>query len=85
VNKRNRDFLTVIGGRADCLSTQDSFWLRALVTCGTNVTSACIAPLREKLDDSRFEVVHRACNFYAACGFEVSKHRALFANVGDSQ
>ena len=28
----------------------------------------CI-PLREELNDSRFEVVHRACNFYTAAGF----------------
>jgi hypothetical protein len=42
-------------------------------------------PLREELNDSRFEVVHRAYNLYATAGFEVPKHRALFPNVGDSQ
>jgi hypothetical protein len=42
-------------------------------------------PLREELNGSRFEVVHRASNFYAAHGFKVAKHRALFPNVGDSQ
>ena len=42
-------------------------------------------PLREELNGSRFEVVHRACNLYAAGGFEVPKHRAPLANVGDSQ
>jgi hypothetical protein len=31
------------------------------------------------------EVVHRACNPYAASGLEVPKHRALFPNVGDGQ
>src|SRR5271169_1126896 len=41
--------------------------------------------LREKLNGSRFEVVHRACNLYAAAGFKVPKHRALFPNVDDSQ
>jgi hypothetical protein len=25
--------------------------------------------LRQELNDSRFEVVHRACNLYAAAGF----------------
>ena len=42
-------------------------------------------PLRQELNRSRFEVVHRACNLYATAGFEVSKHRALFPDVGDSQ
>jgi hypothetical protein len=30
---------------------------------------ACNQPLREELNDSRFEVVHRSCNLYAAAGF----------------
>ena len=42
-------------------------------------------PLPEELNDSRFEVVHRAYNLYATAGFEVPKHSALFPNVGDSQ
>src|SRR5579862_1863805 len=33
-------------------------------------------PLRDELNDSRFEVVHRTCNLDAACRFELSKHRA---------
>jgi hypothetical protein len=41
--------------------------------------------LGEELQGSRFKVVHRARNLYAAHGFEVPKHRALFANVSDSQ
>ncbi len=41
-------------------------------------------PLREELNYSCFEVVHRAYNFYAAVGFEVPKHGAPFPNVGDS-
>jgi hypothetical protein len=41
--------------------------------------------LRKELNDSRFEVVHRACNLYAAGGFEVPKYRALFPNACDSQ
>ena len=41
--------------------------------------------LREKLNGSRFEVVHRAYNLYAAGGFKVPKHWALFPNVRDSQ
>ena len=28
-------------------------------------------PLRKELNDSRFEVVHRACNLYTAGGFEI--------------
>ena len=42
-------------------------------------------PLHEKLNDSRFEVVHRAYNLYAAGGFQVPKHRTLFPNVSDGQ
>jgi hypothetical protein len=40
--------------------------------------------LLQELNDSCFEVVHRARNLYAAAGFKVPKHRALFSNVGDS-
>jgi hypothetical protein len=39
------------------------------------VTFAALAgsidPLGEELNDSGFEVVHRACNLYAAGGFEI--------------
>src|SRR5579862_6221173 len=42
-------------------------------------------PLSEKVDNSRFEVIHRACNLDAAAGFEFPKHRALFSNLGDGQ
>ena len=45
-----------------------------LVTLAARAGS--INPLGEELNDSRFEVVHRACNLDAAGGFEIPKHRA---------
>lgn len=33
--------------------------------------AGAIQALGEELNDSRFEVVHRADNLYAACGFEI--------------
>ncbi len=33
--------------------------------------------LRKELNDSRFEVVHRACNLYTAGGFEIPTPRSI--------
>lgn len=48
------------------------------------VLAGSINPLGEELNDSRFEVVHRACNLYAPGGFEIPQHRAPLPKVGDS-
>jgi hypothetical protein len=58
---------------------------RSLTISSPHLPETVQYPLREKLNDSGFEVVHRACNLYAAIGFKVPKHRAPFPNVGDGQ
>ncbi len=74
-----------ISGSGCCCALAETEDKMQLHRTASNHTMRRLVIRLEVLNHSRFEVVHRACNLYAAAGFEVPKHRALFPNVGDSQ
>ena len=65
------DFATSVTLLTRSYTPHPSALVLQLRTRDVRRAAGSINPLGEELNDSRFEVVHRTCNLYAAGGFEI--------------